>query len=87
MVNFLADFVVRLNGAIKKNADFVDVPYSNNLLKVARLLLRTGCICSFSVDTERGSSLLHMKIVLKYFENKPLLKKIELISRPGLRVY
>lgn len=87
MVNFLADFVVRINDGLKKNVDAVYTPYSNTLLKVARLLLRTGCISSFSVDNAHGSSSLRMKIVLKYFENRPLLKRIELISRPGLRIY
>lgn len=87
MNNLLADFVVRFNTAIKKNLEFFYVPYSNINIKIVRLLFVYRCIKTFSIDTVAANNQLNIKIVLLGLTSKPLVQRLRLISRPGLRVY
>lgn len=87
MVNLIADFVVRFNSGIKKNTQYVYVPYSHTVVKIVRLLFSYNCISSFSIDSDTNKSFLRIKIVLLYVENTSLMKKLEIVSTPGLRVY
>lgn len=87
MNNLLADFVVRFNTAIKKNLEFFYVPYSNINIKIVRLLFAYRCIKTFSIDTAISGNRLNIKIVLLSIASKPLVQRLRLISRPGLRIY
>jgi len=87
MNNLLADFVVRLNTAKKKNVEYFYVPYSNLIVKVVRLLFMYRCIKTFSIDTSPNTGKLRIKVVLLCLLNKPLIQSLQLISRPGLRIY
>lgn len=87
MVNLLADFVVRFNAAAKKNAEFFYVPYSVINFKVIQLLLAYGCIRAFAYDTDVSRKTLRIKIFPRFLENQPLVRKLELVSKPGLRIY
>lgn len=86
MSNLLADFVVRFNTAIKRNTEFFCVPYSNMNIKIIRLLFAYQCIKTFSLDIT-ASGKWQIKIVLLGLMNKPLIQRIKLISKPGLRIY
>lgn len=87
MVNLLADFVVRFNIAARRNAEFFYVPYSAINFKIVKLLLSYGCISTFGYDTHPFTKTLRIKISPSFLENKPLIRGLELISKPGLRVY
>jgi small subunit ribosomal protein S8 len=52
---------------------------------VAKVLQQEGYISSFTVETVDGKPV--MLVGLKYFEGKPVIEKIQRVSRPGLRVY
>ena len=45
-----------------------------------------GYISNFA-DTEKSKGIKEIEIELKYAEGKPVIKKIERISKPGRRVY
>lgn len=87
MVNLLADFVVRFNVAAKKNAEFFYVPYSATNFKVVKLLFSYGCISMYGYDVSPLTKRLRIKVVPLFLENKPLVRKLDLVSKPGLRVY
>lgn len=87
MLNLLADFVVRFNAGLKKHAKCIYVPYSNTTIKVVRILFSYNCIVSFSIVTGKASSTLLIKIVPLYINNESTIRGLELMSRPGLRLY
>ena len=53
---------------------------------IASVLYEEGYIEAFSED-ELTPAKKKLEIKLKYFENKPVIKTIRRVSRPGLRVY
>lgn len=87
MVNLLADFVVRFNVAIKRNSEFFFVPYSKTNFKIIELLYLYRCIRTFSYEIHPQTKVLRIKVALYFFENTSLLRKLELISKPGSKIY
>ena len=60
-----------------------DEPYVARVLRL--VLQQEGYISSVAVETVDGKPV--MVVDLKYFEGKPVIEKIQRVSRPGLRVY
>ncbi|MDX1694173.1 MAG: 30S ribosomal protein S8 [Ketobacteraceae bacterium] len=80
----LADMLTRIrNGQMAKH-ETVSMPSSKMKISVAKVLEGEGYIKSFSV--EEGTQPV-LTIDLKYFEGKPVIEKLERVSRPGLRIY
>lgn len=80
----IADMLTRIrNGQMAKH-ESVSMPSSSVKVSVARVLEGEGYIKSFSVEDGVQPVLT---IQLKYFEGKPVIEKIERVSRPGLRIY
>lgn len=87
MLNILADFVVRFNAGLKKHSKYIYVPYSHMTIKVVRMLFTYNCIVSFSIVSSTKASTLLIKIVPLYINNEPTIRGMELMSKPGLRLY
>lgn len=80
----IADMLTRVrNGQMAKH-ESVSMPSSKMKVSVAKVLESEGYIKSFSV--EEGVQPV-LTIELKYFEGKPVIERIERVSRPGLRIY
>jgi small subunit ribosomal protein S8 len=80
----IADMLTRIrNGQMAKH-ESVSMPSSKMKVSVAKVLEGEGYIKSFSV--EEGVQPV-LTVQLKYFEGKPVIEKIERVSRPGLRIY
>lgn len=64
------------------------VTFGSSKLKeeIARVLKEEGYILDYSVDQISGT-IKKIKILLKYYQDKPVIDRIKRISRPGLRVY
>ena len=61
--------------------------YSSNMLfGIAKILKEEGYISEF-LESEITPFKKNLKIVLKYYENKPVISSIKMVSRPGLRIY
>jgi len=60
------------------------MPASNMKQSIAQVLKDEGYINDFSVSEDAKPELT---VSLKYFEGKPVIEKIQRMSRPGLRVY
>lgn len=85
--NLIADFVIRFNNALKKNAQFVYVPCSTLLLSIVRLFYLNGCISSFSIERDLAKGGIFIKIYPRFTTSGAVIKSIKLVSSPGLRVF
>jgi small subunit ribosomal protein S8 len=63
----------------------VSMPSSKVKVAIANVLKDEGYIEDFAVTTEGGKSELN--IGLKYYVGRPVIERIERVSRPGLRIY
>ena len=81
----IADFLTRIrNGQAARKAQ-VNMPSSKLKKALAGVLKDEGYIGDFSVSEEAGR--VSLTIELKYFEGRPVIDKIQRVSRPGLRVF
>lgn len=80
----IADMLTRIrNGQSAAKAD-VAMPASNMKQSIAKVLKDEGYINDFSVSEDAKPQLT---VSLKYHDGKPVIEKIQRMSRPGLRVY
>ncbi len=84
MQDTLADMFTRIRNGHMAEKQSVSMPASTQKAAVAQVLLDEGYITGFSV-TEDSKPVLSVE--LKYFQGKPVIEKIERVSRPGLRIY
>ena len=81
----IADMLTRIRNAQATEKVSVFVPSSKVKQAIAQVLKDEGYIEDFAVRSAEGKSVI--EIGLKYYAGKPVIEKIERISRPGLRVY
>ena len=82
----IADMLTRIRNASMVYHPTVEIPYSKLKFELAKLLKEEGFIKDYSVK-ETGKFKV-LVITLKYdANNKPIISKMERISRPGLRSY
>ena len=81
----IADLLTRIRNAQMVNKATVVVPSSKLKVAIVQVLKDEGYIDGFEVKTEAGKSVLD--IALKYYAGRPVIERIERVSRPGLRVY
>jgi small subunit ribosomal protein S8 len=83
----IADYLTRIRNAVKANHRVVEIPASNLKKEITKILFEQGYILSYKFDdsTVQGT----IKIALKYNKDtkEPVIKKIQRISKPGLRKY
>ena len=81
----IADLLTRIRNAQMVAKSTVSVPSSKVKVAIAQVLKDEGYINSFTVKSDAGKS--DLEIVLKYYAGRPVIERIERVSRPGLRVY
>ena len=64
----------------------VSMPASKLKMAIARVLRDEGYIADFAA-TQTDPSKAELTIALKYFEGRPVIDRIERVSRPGRRVF
>ncbi len=84
MQDTLADMFTRIRNAQQSGHANVSMPSSKVKKSVAAVLEAEGYIGGFSVTESVKPTLT---IDLKYYEGKPVIERIERVSRPGLRQY
>jgi small subunit ribosomal protein S8 len=81
----ISDMLTRIrNGQAARKAS-VSMPASKVKLAVARVLEAEGYISGVSTDGQDAKPT--MTVELKYYDDAPVIERIERVSRPGLRVY
>ncbi len=81
----VADMLTRIRNAQQSEKQSVAMPTSKLKAAIARVLKDEGYIEDFAVRSQDGKS--HLDISLKYYAGRPVIEKIERVSRPGLRIY
>ena len=81
----IADMLTRIRNAQLVEKASVAMPSSKLKVAIAQVLQDEGYIESFKVSSDAGKSQL--EISLKYYAGRPVIERIERVSRPGLRVY
>jgi small subunit ribosomal protein S8 len=81
----ISDMLTRIRNAQMANKASVDMPSSKVKAAILGVLKDEGYIEDFAVCENGGKPLL--EIALKYYAGRPVIERIDRISRPGLRIY
>jgi len=81
----IADMLTRIRNAQLVEKTSVTMPSSKLKVAIAQVLKDEGYIDGFRVNAASGKS--DLEIGLKYYAGRPVIERIERVSRPGLRVY
>jgi small subunit ribosomal protein S8 len=81
----IADLLTRIRNAQMVAKVSVSVPASKVKVAIAQVLKDEGYVDGFKIVQEAGKS--ELVIALKYYAGRPVIERIERVSRPGLRVY
>ena len=85
MTDPIADLLTRIRNG--QTAGKTEVQLASSKLKTAvvKVLKDEGYIADFGLSQDEGKPVL--TIELKYYEGRPVIDRIERVSRPGLRIY
>ena len=81
----IADMLTRIRNAQLSEKRSVVMPASKLKAAIAQVLKDEGYVEDFIVHESDGKPVLD--ISLKYYAGRPVIEKIERVSRPGLRIY
>ena len=81
----IADLLTRIRNAQMVSKAMVLVPSSKVKVAIAQVLKDEGYIDGFQIKKDAGKT--ELEITLKYYAGRPVIERIERVSRPGLRVY
>jgi small subunit ribosomal protein S8 len=85
MTDPIADLLTRIRNAQTARKSDVSVASSKAKQAVLKVLKDEGYVADFRVASEGGKSTI--TIALKYYEGRPVIDRLERVSRPGLRIY
>jgi small subunit ribosomal protein S8 len=85
MTDPIADMLTRIRNAQMVEQTVVAMPSSKVKLAIAKVLKDEGYIEAFKVSGDGVKPLL--EIALKYYAGRPVIERIERVSKPGLRIY
>ncbi|HEY1898172.1 MAG TPA: 30S ribosomal protein S8 [Steroidobacteraceae bacterium] len=85
MTDPIADLLTRIRNG--QSARKPDVSMASSKLKtaIARVLKEEGYVADFRLESEGQKTTL--TIDLKYYDGRPVIDRLERVSRPGLRIY
>ena len=81
----IADMRARIRNAQLAGKASVSMPSSKVKAAIAAVLKDEGYIDDFAVRQNDGKATL--EIALKYYAGRPVIERIERVSKPGLRIY
>ena len=81
----ISDMLTRIRNAQQSEKQSVAMPASKLKASIAKVLKDEGYIEDFALRDTSGKPQL--EISLKYYAGRPVIEKIERVSRPGLRIY
>jgi small subunit ribosomal protein S8 len=80
----IADMLTRIRNAQSVDKTAVTMPSSKLKIAIAQVLKDEGYIDGYAV---KGGEKAELEIALKYYAGRPVIERIERVSRPGLRIY
>ncbi len=83
----IADYLTRIRNASRAGHRVVEIPASKVKKDITKILFDQGYILSYKFEEDKVQATI--KIALKYdkFTKEPVIKKLQRISKPGLRKY
>lgn len=81
----IADMLTRIRNSQAVGEKKLQLPASKMKLSILHVLKKEGYIHDFELQTTGNKK--NIAIMLKYYQNSPVIEKINRISCPGLRVY
>jgi small subunit ribosomal protein S8 len=85
MTDPIADLLTRIRNGQSARKTSVTVGASKLKTAILKVLKAEGYIADFTAGSDDGKPTL--AIELKYYEGRPVIDRIERVSRPGLRIY
>jgi small subunit ribosomal protein S8 len=85
MTDPIADMLVRIKNALAVGKPTVKMPSSKMKLAIAKVLKEEGYILDANAAADGPKA--ELEIVLKYFQGKPVIERLQRVSRSGLRHY
>ena len=85
MTDPVADLLTRIRNGQSAGKPNVSLDSSKIKTAIARVLKDEGYVADFHVASDTGKPRL--TIELKYYEGRPVIDRLERVSRPGLRIY
>jgi small subunit ribosomal protein S8 len=81
----ISDMLTRIRNAQMASKASVAMPSSKVKIAIAQVLKDEGYVEDFGVSPNDGKPIL--EIGLKYYAGRPVIERIDRVSRPGLRIY
>jgi small subunit ribosomal protein S8 len=85
MTDPIADLLTRIRNGQSARKSEVQLVSSRLKTAIVKVLKEEGYISDFHLESDGGKERL--TIGLKYFEGRPVIDRLERVSRPGLRIY
>jgi small subunit ribosomal protein S8 len=85
MTDPVADLLTRIRNGQTAGKTTVTMASSKLKASILKVLKDEGYIAGYNVDDDAGKPLL--TVDLKYFDGRPVIDRLERVSRPGLRIY
>jgi small subunit ribosomal protein S8 len=85
MTDPISDMLTRIRNAQTARKPSVTLPSSKQKLAVAKVLEQEGYLSSVATENVEGKETLTLG--LKYFQDRPVIERIQRVSRPGLRIF
>jgi small subunit ribosomal protein S8 len=85
MTDPIADLLTRIRNGQTAGKTEVTMGASKLKAAIAKVLRDEGYVADFRVSNDSGKPTL--VIGLKYYEGRPVIDRLERVSRPGLRIY
>ena len=85
----IADMLIRIRNAQLVGHTEVAMPASKLKASIAKVLKEEGYIEDFALQEKSGEAgaKKELRIALKYYAGRPVIERLERVSKPGLRVY
>lgn len=85
MTDPIADMLTRIRNAGGAGHRWADIPLSKLKVEVARLLKESAFVHDYKVLNDGRHGIV--RVYLKYYEGRHVIRRIERVSRPGWRRY
>jgi small subunit ribosomal protein S8 len=85
MTDPISDMLTRIRNAQTARKPSVTLPSSKQKVAIAKVLEQEGYLGGVSTETVEGKAQL--TLTLKYYDDRPVIERLQRVSRPGLRIY
>ena len=85
MTDPIADMLTRIRNAQTARKPSITLPASKQKLAVAKVLEQEGYLANVKTEQVEGKGV--MTLELKYYQDRPVIERLERVSRPGLRIF